>query len=280
MMGTKYITGIALSPRKTKFGPVMFSGRLKEGLEAVSSAGFKFVELNVRSTDDLDPVALNQQLSALSLNVSAVATGQACLFDQLCFGSTDENQRIKAVAHFKRMASFAKEIHSGAIIIGGMRGLLSENESEYQSNYNQALAAIRECAEWTESIGITLLIEPINRYEINWLFTAEDGCKFLDAIGVKSVKLLLDTFHMNIEESNSVDAIIKAADRVGYIHFADNNRLAPGQGQTNFKEILFALEKINFSGPIIAEVLPLPDDLTAIKNTAKFWEDMSLLNFA
>ena len=73
----------------------------------------------------------------------------------------------------------------------------------------------------------------------------------------------------------TVDAIKKTGDRVGYMHFADNTRHAPGQGQTNFKDILLALESIHFSGPIVAEVLPLPDDKTAVMNTAQFWKEMS-----
>ena len=108
--------------------------------------------------------------------------------------------------------------------------------TDYQKNFDNGVNAIRECAEWTEANGIPLLIEPINRYETNWIYTAQDGCDLIDRIGVNSVKLLLDTFHMNIEESSIVNAIIKTGDRLGYVHFADNTRHAPGQGQTDFKQ--------------------------------------------
>jgi sugar phosphate isomerase/epimerase len=275
-MKNRIFPGIALSPRLTKFGPVMFSGHLTDGLNAVSAAGFKYAELSIRSTSDIDPEELNNTLERLNLKITAIATGQACLFDQLCLGSEDDQFRKKAVEHFRAITLLAKKINSGAVIIGGIRGRLAGSDSDYQKNFDNGVNAMRECAHWTEANGIPLLIEPINRYETNWIFTAADGRDLIERIGVNSVKLLLDTFHMNIEESNIADALIETGDRLGYVHFADNTRHAPGQGQTDFKSILAALEKINYSGPIIAEVLPLPDDKTAVLDTAKFWKSMNI----
>jgi sugar phosphate isomerase/epimerase len=266
--------GIALSPRLTKFGPVMYSGRLGDGLKAVSKAGFKYVELSLRTILDVNPSELNKILLDLNLKITAIATGQACLFDQLCLGSEDEQLRKKAIEHFKAISILAKKINSGAVIIGGIRGRLAGSDSDYQRNFDNGVNAIRECAEWTQANEIPLLIEPINRYETNWIYTAKDGLALLDEIGINSVNLLLDTFHMNIEEASIPNAIELTNERLGYVHFADNTRHAPGQGQTDFKSILKALMKINYRGPIVAEVLPLPDDLTALKNTAKFWKDM------
>lgn len=275
-MQNKIFPGIALSPRLTQFGPVMYSGNLGNGLNAVSAAGFKYVELSLRSTNDINSNELNNTLKSLNLKITAIATGQACLFDQLCLCSENEQLRKKAVEHFRSITLLAKKINSGAVIIGGIRGRLAGSGSEYQRNFDNGVNAIRECAKWAEANGIPLLIEPINRYETNWIFTAEDGRDIIDRIGVNSVKLLLDTFHMNIEESNIVDAFLKTGDRLGYVHFADNTRRAPGQGQTDFGLILSALESIGYSGPVIAEVLPLPDDNTAVLDTAKFWKKMDI----
>ncbi len=252
----------------------MFSGRLDEGLEAVHQAGFSFVELSIRTKDDLEPKVFNQRCKALGLGVTAVATGQACLFDDLCLGCDDPIRQQMRLTISKGIAEFAMEINSGAVIIGGIRGSLNK-DGDYAGQYARGVDAFRSCAEWTDSIGIPLLIEPINRYETNWIYTAEEGRKVLDMIGLDSVKLLLDTFHMNIEEANMVEAILKTGDQLGYVHFADNTRHAPGQGQTDFKAVLAALEKINYHGPIVAECLPLPDDLTAVRNTAKFWQQIS-----
>ena len=274
-MQTNFIKGVALSPQPTKFAPVLYAGRLLEGLRSVSSIGFKYVELSLRSIHDVNPTELNKVLFDLDLKISAIATGQACLFDQLCLGNEDIARRKKAIEHFKEMVLFSKKINSGAIIIGGIRGRINGSGNQYESNLRNGIEAIKDCAKFAEDQNILLLIEPINRYETNWILTAKDGCDLLDQIHISSVKLLLDTFHMNIEELNMVNAIKKTGNRLGYVHFADNNRHAPGQGQTNFKEILKALKSINYCGPIIAEILPYPDDETAIRETLEFWEKIN-----
>jgi sugar phosphate isomerase/epimerase len=133
-----------------------------------------------------------------------------------------------------------------------------------------AVESIGECAELAESLGSVLLLEPNNRYETNFANSAEDGLRILEEVGNPNLKLLLDTFHMNIEEANIPGAIQKAGDRLGYIHFADSNRQAPGRGHIDFDEILRALARINYSGVIAAEILPLPDDARAMQEAGAF----------
>jgi sugar phosphate isomerase/epimerase len=271
-MSLKDHAGVALSPRPSRFGPLLFAGRLEQGLEQASALGFPYVELSIRGLDDVQPQELNQKLGELNLKISALATGQACLFDCLCLGSDHDQKRANAVTHFKGITRLAKDIHSEAVIIGGIRGLLAGDGETREQNYAKAVASIRECALYTDELGIQLLIEPINRYEMNWILTAREGLQFLDDVGVASVKLLLDTFHMNIEEADSLAAFEQTGKRLGYVHFADNIRQAPGSGQINFDAILNKLEEMDYRGPVVAEILPLPDDQTAIRKTAAFWQ--------
>lgn len=268
------LKGISVSPQPTNFGPIMYAGRLWEGLQELSNNGFSCVELSLRSVNDIAPIELKKRLKDLNLKISAFATGQACLFDQLCLGCDDPAQRKKAVEHFRRITDLALEVDAGAVIIGGIRGRLSGTGEDYHRNMKNGIQAIRECGEWAESNHLPLLIEPINRYETNWIYTAEDGRKILEEISLPSVKLLLDTFHMNIEESSNVQAILDTGEKLGYMHFADNTRYPPGQGQTNFREIIRALNQINYSGPVVTEALPLPDDKAAVEHTAEFWRQL------
>jgi sugar phosphate isomerase/epimerase len=90
----------------------------------------------------------------------------------------------------------------------------------------------------------------------------------------EGVKVLLDTFHMNIEEVDFTETIQHVGNRLGYIHFSDNNRLAPGQGHIPFPVILAALAKVHYSGFITAEILPLPDDETALHLTNQYMKQL------
>jgi len=265
-------TGLALSPKPTAFGPVLFSGKLDQGLRTLSQHGFKLVELSLRSVDDVDARKLKPRLEELGLELSAVATGQACLFDSLCLCAQDDDLRSMAIEHFKKISTRAAELGTRRVIIGGIRGRLTGMLDQQLHQYDAGVQAIQECAHWLDANGMTLLIEPINRYETNWILTAKEGCDLLDEIGVPSTRLLLDTFHMNIEEASIKDALLAAGEKLGYVHFADNTRHAPGQGQTDFIGIIKTLIQIGYQGPVVSEILPLPDDTTAVQHTAEFWK--------
>jgi len=134
--------------------------------------------------------------------------------------------------------------------------------------------AVRVCAEEAEKKGVQLLIEPVNRYETNFINSAEEGVAFINETGHPELKLLLDTFHMNIEEADTIKTLHKFTDYIGYIHFADSNRQAPGFGQIPFRKILSALLAQNYSGIITAEILPLPDDDSAIQQAGAFFSSL------
>jgi 5-keto-L-gluconate epimerase len=130
---------------------------------------------------------------------------------------------------------------------------------------------MRDCARRAAGLGVTLLLEPINRYETNFVNTAAEGIALLEEIGEPSMKLLLDTFHMNIEERTLAGALRAAGDRLGYVHIADSNRRAPGQGHIDFPAVMSALDAIAYRGMLVAEILPLPDDVEAARLTVAFW---------
>lgn len=266
--------GIAISPQPTKFGPIMYAGRLYEGLQALNENGFDCVELSLRSVEDISVVEFNKRIADLDLKVSGIATGQACLFNQLCLSSTQPTQRQNTIDHFKRLTDLAQEIGAPTVIIGGIRGWLAGSGEDFGKNYQLGVEAIGKCAEYAHDNHVRLVVEAINRYETNWIHTAVEGLQILKLVGVPSVKLLLDTFHMNIEEAGMVDALINTGEKLGYVHFADNTRQPPGQGQTDFPKILKTLAQINYTGPIITEALPLPDDKKAVEHTATFWKAM------
>ena len=112
-------------------------------------------------------------------------------------------------------------------------------------------------------------MEPINRYEIDLLNTIEDSYSIASALD-DNVGLLIDTFHMNIEESNLADAIRKAHDLIWHVHIADNIRWAPGFGCLDFKSVVDALQDIGYKGYLSAEMMHMPDYETAFKQTFEY----------
>jgi 5-keto-L-gluconate epimerase len=112
------------------------------------------------------------------------------------------------------------------------------------------------------------VIEPLNRYETDFLYNASQALAFIQRIGHAHIGLLLDTYHMNIEESswNVPFETASAAGKLWHVHLGDNNRLPPGNGMINFSAILATLINCGYEGFLSAELLARPDpDQAAIQ---------------
>jgi sugar phosphate isomerase/epimerase len=257
----------AISPKPSTFAPLLFAGRMNDGVRMASECGFDAVEVSVCTAADLQPDVLRAELSKYGLAVSAIATGRMCLEDGLCLS----DPRAAVVAQVKErlfsVIGLAASLKA-SVIIGGVRGRLGGSAKKQQEQRNKAVQTLRDCAALASDHGVTMLIEPINRYETNFVNNAGDGLALIEEINSPSVKLLLDTFHMNIEEADMFAAVLSAGPRLGYIHLADNNRLAPGQGSINFARLIRMLISVGYSGYLSAEILPIPDEYAAIQQVS------------
>jgi sugar phosphate isomerase/epimerase len=117
---------------------------------------------------------------------------------------------------------------------------------------------------------VELIVEPVNRYEVNFINNCTEGLEIVRAAGRPCVKLMPDVFHMNIEDASFRDAFTAAKDHVSYVHVADSNRLAPGWGHMPFDEIFRILADIGYDGYLTAEILPKPDPDAAAQQAARF----------
>jgi len=106
---------------------------------------------------------------------------------------------------------------------------------------------LRHLAKYASNSGVELLIEPLNRYSTPVCTNSEDAKYIADQINEENVGILLDTFHMNIEEDSIYDAIINSKKMLKHVHMSDNNRKMPGFAHINFESVTKALKKIKYS---------------------------------
>jgi sugar phosphate isomerase/epimerase len=126
---------------------------------------------------------------------------------------------------------------------------------------------VQKCADYAPEIKFA--IEPLNRYETDFLNTIEETTNILKLINARNVGILIDTFHMNIEEVSITKSIASSSSLLFHVHVADSNRRAPGFGHLNFDELFSTLKKVGYNGFVSAEILPLPSIEKAAEQTIK-----------
>lgn len=170
--------------------------------------------------------------------------------------SLDETKRIGGVRYLqniiKKMELAGGDLLSGVSYAGwGTPGVVMNDKTPY---WNQSVKSMREIIKTAEDCGVTYCVEAVNRFETCIINTAAEALAYIEEIDSPNIGVLLDTYHMNIEENNIGDAIrLVGADRMKNFHTGENNRTAPGRGHLNWDEIFGALAEIGYKGPIVSE---------------------------
>lgn len=254
---------LALSPKKTQFGPLFFSGDLMTGIKKAAEYGYDGVEISVRNPEELDKKAIKELTETLGLEVVTIATGQSYIEDGLSLGADDSDVIEKAIERLCSIVDFAAYVGAKGVTLGGIRGKDTVDE-------NIIAKSVKRIADYAKKYGVKIFIEPINHFEVSSIHTTKDGVRFVDNVDMENVSLLLDTYHINIEDSSIGESVIDAGNRIGLVHFADNNRLVPGSGCFNFSEMIHTLTAIGYKGYISVEAVPRPDSDTAAKKAISY----------
>jgi sugar phosphate isomerase/epimerase len=204
---------------------------------------------------------LERVVSECGLVVPAIGTGQAWGEEGLSFTSKDPAVREAAIERISSHVPLAAHLDA-IVILGLIRGITPKGQTREQS-MKYLVEAIQRCATAAEGTNVRFALEPMNRYETDLIHTATDGLELIERVGKENFGLLLDTFHMNIEDADIGTSIRTCGDRIFHFHVADSNRWYPGAGHLDFGSILEELEKTGYRGFVSGEFMPMPDADTA-----------------
>ena len=138
----------------------------------------------------------------------------------------------------------------------------------------RAVEGMKIVGDHADKLGLTIALEILNRFESCMVNTLDEGIKFCEDVGKESVKLLLDTFHMNIEEVDDIPTTLRRGGKwVAHVHVGEANRMLPGQGHMNWAEIGQALRDINYDGKVVMEPFLLTGG--EVGPAIKVWRDLS-----
>lgn len=258
----------AVSFQETNFNFIAHGSWLKKA-ETLSSLGYEGIELSIKDPEKKGIVKdIERALKKHNLALAAVGTGQMFVDEGLSLSSLKSDIRVKAIERLKKHIDFARNFNT-QVILGLARGgkiVPGEPISLYKKNLKESFQQVSDYAYKRE---VTVAIEAINRYETNFLNSASEVMEFIGSFKNKYLRILLDTFHMNIEEKNFSDSIMKVKSRLSHVHLADSNRMYAGMGHLDFCEIASALKKARYGGYLSAEVLSFPDFKTSASRYIK-----------
>ncbi len=256
---------IVVSTPEAKFSALAYKEDFPDSIRKVAELGFDGVELAIRDPKKVGVDKIKELVRQYNLEVPAIGTGQVWGEERLSFSDPRSSVRKKAIARIKDHIAFAARF-SAQVIIGLIRGRIEDHVSREDAE-KWTLDCVRECAGVAQGLKVGLTLEPLNRYETNFINTVAEGIEFIKKVDLPDMGMLIDTFHMNIEEVSMHESIIKAKDYITHVHLADSNRWAPGSGHLDFAQVIKTLEKVNYKGYLSAEILPLPDPDEAARLT-------------
>ncbi|SIN68500.1 sugar phosphate isomerase/epimerase family protein [Chitinophaga niabensis] len=164
----------------------------------------------------------------------------------------NEAQRASSVQYVKDVVKMVKELdgHMVSVVPGTVGKMVPDGRPEEE--WKWAVESMKEIYAYSEAAGILLGIEPINRFETYFINRAEQALALAAEVG-PNCGVCLDTFHMNMEETDMFEAIRKAKGKLAGFHVADNNRMAPGMGHLNWKKIIDTLGEVNYNSVLSVE---------------------------
>lgn len=226
-------------------------------LENLSNVGFNSLEV-YGEPDSLDVDNLTHLLASYSVGVSGVTGmwGHSSGYSKFRNMVTANNELLTAAQNYVKKCILLCQRLGGStfnICLFSSKTLVSDSNHktllprEKIKLASSIIGPLRELAKYARDYNIELLIEPLNRYSTPVCTEVEDAKYIIDLINQENVGMLLDTFHMNIEEDSIHNAIIRSNTMLKHVHISDNNRKMPGLAHIDFKSIIVALKKIKYS---------------------------------
>ncbi len=219
-----------------------------ETARRVAELGYNGLTLTVNLAQDTAEETA-AALAAHGLDLFAVSIDSADL------AHPETAVRQQAIADYVRLLDFAAGVGRPLVICRGVKGRIRPFTSKADES---ALleTAVRQIAQAAAKKDLRLVIEPLNRYETHLINTGADAMALAEAVGMENVGVYLNAFHMNIEEQDAAGVMRRAGSRLWLFAMSDSNRRAIGQGHLKLGNLLWAVEDINYQGPIILECLP------------------------
>ena len=235
---------------------------LEKSLQRLAKYEYDAVELEGEpDKEKYEPKKVKKMLKKYGLKVSSIA-GMYLWKDEIKrdLASSDKKIREQTIIYLFKCIDYAQLMGAKLVIVVPAAVSKLTPSLSKKEDWKNSVKAVQEVAKYAEKKDILLAIEPINRYETYLVNSIQDALYYACEVNSSHVKIMADTFHMNIEERDIPEAIRIAGNNLINVHIADSNRCSVGRGHINFKALIKALKEINYQYALTLEPLPPVSD--------------------
>ena len=238
----------------------------------VAEMGFDWIEAPLESIGDLDHKRGADIIRRHGLGVSACAA----MGPDRDLIHPDEAVRKNGMAYL-RQAIEATHALGGTNLVGPLYAAVGRTWQQTPAararDLDVLVKNLGELARYAGDYGVILCVEPLNRFETSFINLAEQAIEVVDRVDHPNCQVMLDTFHMNIEEKSLGNAIRAAGKRLRHVHACENDRGAPGSGNVTWNEVAQALKDIKYDGPVVIE--SFTSKVKSIARAAAIWRSLA-----
>jgi len=245
-------------------------------IDKAAGLGFDILEVNGGTVGDMT-AAQRKSLITHARDKGLDLTYCIGLPKQYDPAAEDEATRRRGIAYLQKMANAIGEIGGGSlsgILYGTWPTTMPAGETDKRPYWERSIASVRQAMKAAEDNNVFFNMEVVNRFEQFLLNTAEEGVAYVEQVGSPNAKILLDTYHMNIEEDSIGSAIQTAGRHLGHVHLGESNRRPPGNGHIPWDELAGALKKIGYQRALVMEPFLMPGG--QVGSDIRVWRDMSV----
>ena len=246
--------------------------KLKEIAPHVKKMGFDLLEIPIESPTDLDYAAAAPVIKDLGLQTSVCAA----MSPDRDLIHADESIRKNAMSYVRHCVDAAKTLGSTNVVgplYSAVGRTWQQTADERKKDVDLLVSELKELSTYAHEHGVVLCVEPLNRFETSFLNLAEQAIEIVDRVDSPGCGMLLDTFHMNIEERSVGAAIKSAGKRLKHLHACENDRGAPGSGHVAWTEVADACKAIGYTGPAVIESFTAA--VKSIARAAAIWRPLA-----
>jgi D-psicose/D-tagatose/L-ribulose 3-epimerase len=238
----------------------------------VAGMGFDWIEVPLESLDDLDPTQGAAIIQEYGLGVSTCAA----MGPDRDLIHPDESIRTNGMDYVQGAILSSQKLgatHLVGPIYSAVGRTWQSNAEERARDTDLLVSQLQDLAKYADDHGVVLCIEPLNRFETSFINLAAQAVEIVDRVDHPACQIMLDTFHMNIEEKSLGDAIRAAGPRLKHVHTCENDRGAPGSGNVGWEDVAQALKDIQYDGPLVIE--SFTSKVKSIARAAAIWRSFA-----